>query len=785
MNHKSVVAGNQSNGSAGTKACDNLGKTRVETVHDKDYILLPLWTQDPPFSSSKDSPGAGLKPSGEEEKKDAEDLGNEDSEVPTDNAAGIEDNAIDENIVYGCADDPNMTDLEEIGRFNERGIVIKNKAILVAQRYTQEDGINYDEVFAPVARVEAIRLFLAYALFKDFMVYQMDVKSAFLYDKIEEEAYVCQPPSFEDLDFPDRRGMINKTLFIKRDKSDILLVQVYVDDIIFGSTRKEICTEYKKMMHKKFHMSSIEELTFFLRLIFRYLKGQPKLGLWYPKDSPFDLVTYTNSDYARASLDRKSTTGGCQFLGCMLISWLCKKQIAVANSTTEAEYVTKIHIDNESTICIVKNLVFHSKTKHIEIRHHLNRDSNEKKLIQMIKIHTDKNVADLLTKAFDVQLNDVGGYYKGEEYQWRGTTTCQGGWKSFLKHQSGENFSLEMKEVLIVYPMKLSLNNLHSWEAHPTPIITQPSSSQPSRKQKLRKIRRQDIELPQTSVPTKTVVDEAVNEEMYDSLERATTTATGLDAEQDRGNISKTQFKATPNEPSSPRTNSGGGPKRQDIMRVTIAQTRNNKDCSKKEKIVTGYPNGLMKLKAELIHDPILEFNPIVTSNYFHPKSIHCQSLLYPSNLIVECPAHNVLTGLAVLRVTAAFENFCLAPLTDFMPDFINTTLGTMFLLGQGPSDRFHVPAVLIPGCHALPCKMSYLVAVETLHLVLVKPNSFFFGHVQLPYSKAINKVLLAFNSALFCAFSLTLVGGITVSLPSTVFVTMDALPFSMISHRV
>ncbi|GJY50940.1 putative ribonuclease H-like domain-containing protein [Tanacetum coccineum] len=325
---------------------------------------------------------------------------------------------------------------------DEREIVIKNKARLVAQGYTQEEGIDYDEVFAPVARIEAIRLFLAYASFKDFVVYQMDVKSAFLYGKIEEEVYVCQPPGFEDPDFPDRvykvekalyglhqaprawyetlstylldngfqRGKIDKTLFIRRDKGDILLVQVYVDDIIFGSTKKSLCTEFEKMMHKKFQMSSMGELTFFLGLqvkqkedgifisqdkyvteilkkfgftdvktastpmetqklllkdedgeevdvhlyrsmigslmyltssrpdimfavcacaryqvnpkvshlhavkrIFRYLKGQPKLGLWYPKDSPFDLVAYTDSDYAGASLDRKSTIGGCQF----------------------------------------------------------------------------------------------------------------------------------------------------------------------------------------------------------------------------------------------------------------------------------------------------------------------------------------------------------------------------------------------------------------------------------------------------------------------------------------
>ncbi|GKB40708.1 ribonuclease H-like domain-containing protein [Tanacetum coccineum] len=141
MNYKPVVAGNQSNGSTGTKACDNAGKARMETIPGKDYILLPLSIQDPPFSSSsKDSPDAGFKPSGEEEKKDAEDPGNEDSEVPsteeprvnqekdasvnstntintvspTVNTAGIEDNVVDENIVYGCDDDPNMPELEEI-----------------------------------------------------------------------------------------------------------------------------------------------------------------------------------------------------------------------------------------------------------------------------------------------------------------------------------------------------------------------------------------------------------------------------------------------------------------------------------------------------------------------------------------------------------------------------------------------------------------------------------------------------------------------------------------------
>nr|GFB67824.1 hypothetical protein [Tanacetum cinerariifolium] len=160
---------------------------------------------------------------------------------------------------------------------------------------------------------------------------------------------------------------------------------------------------------------------------YRYLKGKPHLGLWYPKDLPFNLVAYSNSDYSGASLDRKSTIGGCQFLSYGLISWQCKKQTVVATSSTEDEYVaaascctqvlwiqnqlldygynfmhTTLYIDNSSTICIIKNPVLQSKIKHIEIKHHFIRDYNDKKLFQVVKIPLDNNFADLLTKAFDV-----------------------------------------------------------------------------------------------------------------------------------------------------------------------------------------------------------------------------------------------------------------------------------------------------------------------------------------------------------------------------------------------
>ncbi|KAI3815303.1 hypothetical protein L1987_14966 [Smallanthus sonchifolius] len=181
---------------------------------------------------------------------------------------------------------------------DERGIVIKNKDRLVAQGYTQEEGIDYDEVFAPVARLEAIRIFLAYAASKSFTVYQMDVKGAFLYGKIGEEVYVRQPPGFLDPSHPYkvfkldkalyglhqaprawyetfsgyllsnnfRRSAIDQTLFIKNEGGEILLLQIYVDDIIFGSTKKKLCKDFEILMHSKFKMSSMGELNFFLGL---------------------------------------------------------------------------------------------------------------------------------------------------------------------------------------------------------------------------------------------------------------------------------------------------------------------------------------------------------------------------------------------------------------------------------------------------------------------------------------------------------------------------------------
>ncbi|GJS84195.1 putative ribonuclease H-like domain-containing protein [Tanacetum coccineum] len=230
---------------------------------------------------------------------------------------------------------------------------------------TQKERIADDKVFAPIARIEAIRLFLSYASFKDFVVYQMDVKSAFLYGKIEKEVYICQPPGFEDPNFPDRVYKVEKTLYGIHQGPRACTPMETQKPLLKDEDGEEVDVHlYRSMIGSLMYLTSLRPDIMF-------------------------AVSYTDSDYAGGSLNRKSTTGGCQFLRCRLISWQCKKQTVVANSTTEAEYVAA------SSCC---GQVLWIKNQLLDYR-----DSNEKKLIQMIKIHTDKNVADLLTKAFDLQ----------------------------------------------------------------------------------------------------------------------------------------------------------------------------------------------------------------------------------------------------------------------------------------------------------------------------------------------------------------------------------------------
>nr|GEX51279.1 hypothetical protein [Tanacetum cinerariifolium] len=465
-------------------------------------------------------------------------------------------NVIRENISSELSFDPDMPALEDISTFN------------LSSDHQDDDkeadinnmGIDYDEVFSPVARIEAIRLFLAYAFLKYFVVYQMNIKSGVLYGKIEEEVYVCQPPGFEDPNFPDKvyivkkalyglhqaprawyetlstyllyngfhKGKIDKTLFIRRHKGNILLVQVYVDDIIFGSTRTELCIAFEKMMREKFQMKvkntgtpiksqkpllkdeygkkvdvhmyrlmigSLMYLTSLrpdimfavcayaryqvnpkvsylhdVKRIFKYLKGPPKFGLWYPKDSPFDLVAYTNSGYAGASLDRKSTIGGCQFL---------RKSVRLIMKE-----------------CCVKN------KQNDLVRKRIERVDEQ---LEGMPAHNRIYVAPSHTKKIFRNMRRVGKGYSRRETPLFPTMMVQ------AQKEMGEGLS-------------------NATNPHHTPTIIEPSTSQLQKKQKPRKTKRKDNELPQTSGPITNIADEAINKEMDESLERAATTASSIEA---------------------------------------------------------------------------------------------------------------------------------------------------------------------------------------------------------------------------------------------------------------
>ncbi|GJT96219.1 putative ribonuclease H-like domain-containing protein [Tanacetum coccineum] len=434
-----------------------------------------------------------------------------------------------------------------INKKDERGIVVRNKARLVAQGYTQEEGIDYDK---------------------------MDVKSTFLYGKIEEEVYVYQPLGFEDPGFPDRvykvenalyglhqaprawyetlstyllenrfqRGTIDKTLFIKKVKGDILLVQVYVDDIISGSTKKDLCTEFEKLIHKKFQMSSMGELTFFLGLQVKIAStpmetSKPLLknaeaedvdvhlyrsmigSLMYLTasrhdimfvDSPCDLEAYTDSDYAGASLDRKSTTGSCQFLGSRLISWY-------ALTVSPTVYVSYI----EQFWSTVKTKTINNET---QIRAKVDGKTiviTESYVRRDLHFDDEDGITCLTNTEIFENLQLMG---KGKDFS--GTVTPL--FPSMLASQAVEGEGSRQ-------PTEPQHTPTTASPSHEEPIPIVASSSHLKKTHKCRKAKSKDTKIPQSSEPTNFDADEAVYKERGDSVERAATTAASLEAEQDSG----------------------------------------------------------------------------------------------------------------------------------------------------------------------------------------------------------------------------------------------------------
>nr|GEW62938.1 putative ribonuclease H-like domain-containing protein [Tanacetum cinerariifolium] len=515
---------------------------------------------------------------------------------------------------------------------DESGIVIRNKARLVAQGHTQEE---YDKVFALVARIEAIRLLLAYAPLKDLVVYQKDVKSAFLYGKIEEEVYVCQPQGFEDPDFPDKVYKVEKALYRLHHapRAWYETLSMYLLDNGFHRGKidktKELCNAFEKMMHEKFQMSSMGELTFFLGLqvkqkqdgifisqdkyvaeilkkydfsevknestpmetqkpllkdddaeevdihIYRSMIG----SLMYLTSSRLILClqcvyvqAYTDSDYAGASLDRKSTTGGCQLLGCRLISWQCKKQTMVVNSTTEAEYVKIVNEEAQLQALLDEKKVIITEST---IRRDLQLEDAKgvdclpnAAIFEQLTLMGYEKLSEKLTfyKAFfspqwKFLIHTILQCISAKTIAWNEFSSTMASSIICLATNQKFNFSkyifgnmvknLDSVTKFLMYPRKRLFRKSYT--------IISNNDGTSSRGNGCR-TKRKDTELHQTSVPT-SVEDEAVNEEMDDNLERVATTATSLDVEQDRGNISKAQSKATPNKPGSQGTSLGGGPR--------------------------------------------------------------------------------------------------------------------------------------------------------------------------------------------------------------------------------
>ncbi|GJY99206.1 retrovirus-related pol polyprotein from transposon TNT 1-94 [Tanacetum coccineum] len=363
----------------------------------------------------------------------------------------------------------------------------------MSKGYTQEEGIDFEESFAPIARLEAVRIFIAHAAHKSFLIYQMDVKTTFLNIPLKEEVYVAQPDGFVDPDHPKKVYRLRKALyglkqalracrfemslmgemkfflglqihqsprgiFINQAKYTLEILKKHgmekgqsigtpmamkpkLDADLSGepvdqtdyhskirslmyltSSRPDIvqavcyCARYQARPTKK-HLKEVKR-------IFRYLRGTINMGLWYPKGSGFELTAFSDADHAGCIDTRKSTSGGIQFLGDKLVSWMSKKQDCTAMSSAEAEYVAlsascaqvmwmrtqlkdygfnynkiPLYCDSQSAIAISCNPVQHSRTKHIHTRYHFIKEQVENGIIELYFVRTEYQLADMFTKS--------------------------------------------------------------------------------------------------------------------------------------------------------------------------------------------------------------------------------------------------------------------------------------------------------------------------------------------------------------------------------------------------
>nr|GEY77392.1 retrovirus-related Pol polyprotein from transposon TNT 1-94 [Tanacetum cinerariifolium] len=327
-------------------------------------------------------------------------------------------------------------------------------ARLVAKGYRQEEGIDFKESFTPVTRIKAIRIFIANATSKNMLVYQMDVKTDFLNGELKEKVYVSQHEGFVDPDHPTHvyrlkkalyglkqaprawydtlsrflldnnfsKGAIDPTLFTRKTGKHILLVQIYVDDIIFASTDPTDCDMFSNEMSAKFQMSMIGQMSFFLGIPVDQNRFRSMVGsLMYLTASRPDLVF-------AVCMCARSTSESAQFLGDKLVSWSSKKQKSTAISTTETEYISMygccsqilwmrsqltdygfdfnkipLYCDNRSEIALCCNNVQYSRSKHIDIRHHFIREQVERGVVELYFVTTDYQLANIFTKALPRQ----------------------------------------------------------------------------------------------------------------------------------------------------------------------------------------------------------------------------------------------------------------------------------------------------------------------------------------------------------------------------------------------